>query len=96
MTRYARFVDGRVIDIFDPSVYVPRPVWGETDAALMDKIFAEQKAAWLAAGAWFQAIPDDVEPGAYINQDGSFENISARNAREIAEQQVIVTDVVLE
>lgn len=69
MTKYARLVDHsethdgsdlRVVDVFDPSVYNPRPSWGQTDSALMDRIFENHKKAWIAAGHWFVQVHDSV------------------------------------
>lgn len=91
MTKYARPVtvpsfDGnqiRMVDVFDPSVYNPLPDWGRTDEELLDRIFSNNKAAWVAAGVWFVAVPDRVQDGAvhtgsdysdkasYLNPDGT-------------------------
>lgn len=84
MTKYARPVDRgdgviHMIDVFDPSIYNPRPSWGQTDAALMDRIFEHQKTEWIAAGTWFVAIADAVKDcatfsgGDYMDA-GSFAN----------------------
>ena len=49
----------------------------------MDRIFSNNKAAWVAAGVWFVAVPDRVQDGAvhtgsdysdkasYLNPDGT-------------------------
>lgn len=91
MTKYARPVvvenkDGpqtRMMDVFNPAIYEPRPEWGQTDSDLMDRIFSNNKAAWVAAGVWFVAVPDRVQDGAvhtgsdysdkasYLNPDGT-------------------------
>lgn len=81
--KYARPVDHselkdgsdiRMIDVIDTSNFEPRPEWGQTDEALLDKIFEHQKDEWAAAGQWFVAVPETVEPCAFDNGDGTFTN----------------------
>lgn len=73
----------RMVDVFDPTAYEPRPDWGQTDEALLDRIFANSKAAWMAAGQWFVGVPagvqdyavhtgeDFCDPASYTNPDGT-------------------------
>lgn len=90
MSKYARPVDHsknatdiRMLDVIDTAIYSPRPEWGQTDDGLLSKIFAPEKAKWVAAGTWFVTVPNGVQPGArfagkdyldaasYLNPDGS-------------------------
>ena len=68
MNKYARPVptndETRMMDIFDPGVYNLSPTWGQTDADLLDSIFENNKAAWVATGQWFVAAPNGVQNGA--------------------------------
>lgn len=79
MTRYARSVNFNgqkfITDIVDMAVYTPRPSWGQTDDALLSKIFANHKDEWTAAGEWFFLLPDDtVTHWAIDNGDGTYKN----------------------
>jgi hypothetical protein len=87
MSKYARPMtvgsQVRMIDTVDTADYDPRPEWGQTDEALLDRIFSNQKAQWAAANQWFVQVCDGVQPGAvysgsdymnpanYLNPDGS-------------------------
>lgn len=86
MSKYARPVDHggkgsdiRMLDVFDPSIYSPRPSWGQTDAELMDRIFENHKQEWTDAGQWFVEVHESVIDGArFAGGDymkaGNFEN----------------------
>lgn len=85
--KYARPVDFsethdgsniRLVDVFDASVYEPRPSWGQTDDELLSRIFANHKSEWVNSGEWFIAVPDDVMPGGAVsNGDGTYANPTA-------------------
>jgi hypothetical protein len=73
----------RMYDVVDTAKYDPRPAWGQTDAELLDRIFAPNKAEWVEAGVWFVEVCGGVQDGAvysgggymlpasYLNPDGS-------------------------
>jgi hypothetical protein len=88
MTKYARPVavgdQVRMTDIVDTAMYEPRPSWGQTDDALLARLFSPQLAAeWKGAGEWFAEVCAGVQPGtthtgsdfmnaaSYLNPDGS-------------------------
>lgn len=87
MSKYARPVsvggEIRMYDVVDMANYEPRPTWGQTDDALLDRIFAPNKALWVAAGQWFVQVcggvldgavhsgPDFMAAASYLNPDGS-------------------------
>ena len=79
MSKYARFlwrhneVDHSVhlVDLIDTSVYEPRPSWGQTDDALLSKIFEPNKDQWVADDEWFHQVPDACQPGAtFLGEEG--------------------------
>lgn len=69
-------------DLVNTADYSPRPDWGQTDEALLEKIFAPNKAEWESANAWFVTVPDRMQgavhagsdftdPASYLNPDGT-------------------------
>lgn len=74
MTKYARFlwkhneVDQLVhlVDVLDAAIYEPRPSWGQTDDALLSRLFAPNKTQWLSDAEWFVAVPSGVQNGAFF------------------------------
>lgn len=95
MTKYSRFinVDGqqRAVDVINAADYEPRPDWWTNDSVALDKIFAPNKAAWVAAGQWFVQVlrgvqdsavhtgNDFSDPLSYVNPDGTDGNGEPRN-----------------
>jgi hypothetical protein len=94
MTKYARPIpvgnEVRTIDVVDTAAYEPRPEWGQTDDALLERLFAPQlEAQWKAAGQWFVEVCAGVQPGAthtgsdftdpasFLNPDGTDGNGNA-------------------
>ena len=85
--KYARpiLVDGhrRISDVLNTDDYEPKPGWWVSDEAALDKMFAPNKDAWVAAGEWFVQVPGGVQNGAtytgndymdpanYLNPDGT-------------------------
>jgi len=69
MTKYVRVVNGRAVDIVDTAIYEPRPSWGQTDEALLDRIYENHKAEWLSANQWFQPCDDALLDGAAVTVD---------------------------
>ncbi len=73
MAMYARPVqigeEVRMVDVFDAAIYEPRPAWGQTDANLLDHIFVNSKAVWVAVGQWFISICAGVQSGAVHRGD---------------------------
>lgn len=85
--KYARAVDHsakqdgsdiRLIDVVDVSIYTPRPDWGQTDEALLDRLFAQ-----VGGFAAFIEVPDHVEPCA-VKVGDDYENHAVRVAKFIA------------
>lgn len=76
--KYARDVNGRMVDLIDTAVYEPRPGWGQTDEDLLNRIMAV-----VGGFAAFVAVPQGVQPytthaggdyadpTTYLNPDGS-------------------------
>lgn len=73
----------RMYDVVDTDAYNPRPVWGQTDEALLDRIYSGQKEAWVSKGQWFVEVPprvqdcavhtgsDYMDKASYLNPDGT-------------------------
>ncbi len=78
--KYARIVEGRIVDVVDPSVYSPRPDWGQTDEDLLNRIFEA-----VGGFAAFKEIPDHIENGAFDNGDDTYENVTERTDKVYAE-----------
>lgn len=73
--KYARLVDGRVLDLVNTDDYDPRPEWGQTDRDLLDRIFEA-----VGGYAAFTMIPNYVKPYEEVTKDG-FETDAAHEAR---------------
>ena len=83
MTKYARPVavgdQTRMYDTFNPDAYQPKPAWWTSDEAALDKMFAPNKAAWVAAGSWFVEVRQGVQDGAVYDGSGYMLGSAYRN-----------------
>ena len=85
--KYARLVDHsrdndgsdiRALDVVDTAIYSPRPAWGQTDEALLNRSFES-----VGGFAAFSIVPNHVEPSACKVGD-DYENPAMRVAKFIA------------
>ncbi len=88
--KYARIAEGRVLDFVDTAAYNPRPEWGQTDAALINRIFEA-----VGGFAAFQMIPDYVQPYEEVADNGEFMTDAAHNEqlRQQAETVAFIQDL---